>query len=303
MVMANNKMQKLFNTTASMFIPPYNTFNDDTIKAMTQTKLRILSSSTAEDKHVSDYFVANGEGRLDDGRAIYHMPEIAAFSEVEGEQWIRIPNGEIVKAADDSVAKYGYAVILLHPQNFVVVRDGKPTPEVDHDAIDDLARLVDLFAANYKISTFEQVVESEPRLFTLNSSLDGKSYAIAGKSTGVEISSFEIDPSKSVRINTEGQGELELTLPRSMVGDVISITTDSQDKIQFRTTDSDNTSLTVAFGVPSETKFVEMAGTRVVPEYSMFAVTLFGICVGVAAIILPRLVRHNNFPYFARRSE
>src|SRR5581483_9095886 len=229
MVMANNKMHKLFNTNASMFIPPYNTFNNDTLKAMTQTKLRILSSSTTEDKNVSGYFVANGQGRLDDGRTIYHMPEIVTFSVVQDGQWIRIPNEEIIKAIDNSVTKYGYGVVLLHPQNFVTVQNGKSTQEVDYNAIDDLERLVKIFAANYEISTFEKVVKSEPRLFTLTSSLDGKSYAIAGKSTDIEVSSFEIDPNKSVRLNTEGQGELELTLPKSMVGDVMSITTDSQD--------------------------------------------------------------------------
>ncbi len=297
MIMANEKMQKLFDTTASMFIPPFNTFNDDTIKAMTQTKLRILSSSTTEDKRVSDYFVANGEGRLDDGRIIYHMPEVTTFGVVEGEQWIRIPNEEIIKAVDNSMAKYGYAVVLLHPQNFVVVQDGKPTQDVDYDAIDDLARLVKLFAANYKISTFEKVVESEPRLFTLTSSLDGKSYTITGKSADVKMSSFEINPNKSVKINTEGQGELELTLPKSMIGDIISITTDNQRKIQFDTANSDSASLAVTLTVPSETKFVEMAGTRVVPEYPMFAIMLFGICVSIAVIILPRLVKHNYFQY------
>jgi hypothetical protein len=290
-------MQKLFDTTASLFIPPFNTFNDDTIKAMTQAKLRILSSSTTEDKRVSDYFTAYGEGRLDNGHVVYHMPDIVGFSVVEGEQWIRTPNEEIIKAVDNSVAKYGYAVVLLHPQNFVVVQDGKPTPDVDYDAIDDLARLVKLFATNYKISTFENVVESEPRLFTLTSSLDGKSYTITGKSAGVKMSSFEIDPNKSVRINTEGQGELELTLPKSMIGDIISITTDNQRKIQFDTANSDGASLAVTLTVPSETKFIEMAGTRVVPEYPMFAVMLFGICVSIVVIMLPRLVKHNYFQY------
>ena len=296
MIMANEKMQKLFDTTVSLFIPPFNTFNDDTIKAMTQAKLRILSSSTTEDKRVSDYFVANGEGRLDDGRVVYHMPDVVGFSVVEGELWIRTPNEEIIKAVDNSVAKYGYAVVLLHPQNFVVVQDGKPTTDVDYDAIDDLARLVKLFAANYKILTFEKVVESDPRLFALISSLDGKSYTITGKSADVKMSSFEIDPNKSVRINTEGQGELELTLPKSMIGDIISITTDNQHKIQFDT-ESDSASLAVTLTVPSETKFVEMAGTRVVPEYPVFAIMLFGICVSIAVIMLPRLVKHNYFQY------
>ena len=42
---ANEKMQKLFGHKSEIFIPPFNTFNNNTLRAMSQIGLKIISAA------------------------------------------------------------------------------------------------------------------------------------------------------------------------------------------------------------------------------------------------------------------
>ena len=46
---ANAKIERLFGTKSIVFIPPYDTFNNNTIKAIRELGIRIISSGSAEE--------------------------------------------------------------------------------------------------------------------------------------------------------------------------------------------------------------------------------------------------------------
>ena len=52
--MANEKMRYLFGITSRIFMPPYDPFNNDTLKAMSQQGIQILSSAEYDPSIIPD---------------------------------------------------------------------------------------------------------------------------------------------------------------------------------------------------------------------------------------------------------
>jgi peptidoglycan/xylan/chitin deacetylase (PgdA/CDA1 family) len=105
--------QKIFNTLGirpSVFIPPYNLFNDDTIAALRQNKVPYLSSS-----------LKNGLSPHKSQKSMpYYYPVTVPSSYVFlNKFWYEIGNTKIVCKIRQSVGRYGYAIVLIHPQQFV----------------------------------------------------------------------------------------------------------------------------------------------------------------------------------------
>ena len=155
---ASDKMYAIFGQHSQVFIPPYNKFNGDTIGVLKSIGVRIFSADTSTDK--TTYFVANGmnEGRSDS--TLYHLPAISSFKDDNGNgTWIKVPIRTILDDVDESIGKYGYAVVLLHPQNFAKMENNVFVDTVDENEIKDLSSLIDsIKSENLHITTFESVV-------------------------------------------------------------------------------------------------------------------------------------------------
>jgi peptidoglycan/xylan/chitin deacetylase (PgdA/CDA1 family) len=160
MAAAKNKMYKLFGETPSVFIPPFNRFNDDTIKAMARSNLTIISSDVSHDISGSMYFVADGNAKSVQGAAgavVSRLPAATYFGVIGKDEktWTNLSETQIISQAKLSIAKDGYAVILLHPQSYLLTKDGRTTNTLDGAAISELYRLIDSFSAqNVHITTF-----------------------------------------------------------------------------------------------------------------------------------------------------
>src|SRR5437763_15834258 len=91
---ANAKMERLFGAKSVVSIPPYDVFNNDTIKAMGQLGIKIISSGPAEEDSFDQnrtIFVANGsratttithdnnKGPINKSATIYHLPATIFF--------------------------------------------------------------------------------------------------------------------------------------------------------------------------------------------------------------------------------
>src|SRR5581483_5245190 len=109
--------------------------------------------------------------------------------------------------------------------------------------------------------------QPQPQPFTVSSTLDGNSYSISGKSTAnVKATSFTISPTtKSVKVQIQGQGDAELTLPKSMISGITMVMAGGQQITPTKTETADST--TIKFTVPQNTDSVEIVGTTVVPEF------------------------------------
>jgi peptidoglycan/xylan/chitin deacetylase (PgdA/CDA1 family) len=169
---ANKKMQHLFGKPSNIFIPPYTLFNESTLVAMRKLGIDIFSSEVGTDNYT--YFLQNQTRKHDH---IYHLPQMASFEKWQGEIPVRIPIKQILKDVDSNIAKYGYAIITLHPQSFVMFKEGLQNDQnassefrnvqrgvqvLDKHQIDNLQVLIEsILAMNLRITSFSKLVGTE----------------------------------------------------------------------------------------------------------------------------------------------
>ena len=158
---ASDKMNAIFGQPSQVFIPPYNQFNGDTIGVLKSIGVRIFSSDTSADKN--PYFVANGMNLVGSNSVLYHLPAMTSFKDDNGNgTWIKVPIQTILNDVDDSVNRYGYAVVLLHPQNFAKMENNVFVDTVDENEIKDLSLLMDQMKSEHlRITTFANVIGSQ----------------------------------------------------------------------------------------------------------------------------------------------
>lgn len=104
-----NRLEAIFGTEILCFIPPYNRFNQDTIEALKENGLTVMSSATYE----------GDIPRKEDG--ILFIPQTVTTAEVipDTDAWRQRPLKSITEQIEDSWISYGVAVIVLHPRQFV----------------------------------------------------------------------------------------------------------------------------------------------------------------------------------------
>ena len=120
----------------------------------------------------------------------------------------------------------------------------------------------------------------------------GNTYTVNGKSESVRATSASINDAESVEVAFEGQGEVELTLPKAMIEGITTVTTNGSE-IEFKEVSSTDEVTTIRLTVP-ENATIEIAGARVVPEFGAFAA--IALAVSVASLIA--LARTGKVPRF-----
>ncbi len=139
------------------------------------------------------------------------------------------------------------------------------------------------FAFSPDISTSTILVTGGPALQDImaKTTLDGTEYTVTGKSATVQLTSLAIEPNVAVKLKFDGQGEVQLTLPKSMI-DGISSVEGNNNQIEFTKIDSAD-STTVTFTVPSGVSEVEIRGATVVPEFGVIAALI--LAASLVAVI------------------
>ena len=154
---SQSKMQSIFGSISTVFVPPYNAFNANTLTALKNTGFKIISAAEYTDSY--PYFVADGSGNIVDSQGLYHLPESIGFVEYDNDNAIRIPTSQILAAIDSSISSKGYAVVTIHSQEFAQVVNGSQIDAVDQNLLNDLNSVINgVLAKNYSIRTFNQVV-------------------------------------------------------------------------------------------------------------------------------------------------
>jgi peptidoglycan/xylan/chitin deacetylase (PgdA/CDA1 family) len=168
---ANEKMQTLFGSISDIFIPPEGEFNNDTLKAMNQSGLRILSSGIwAEenfDRRESIFNASNIKDYYNEtlNHRIYHLPATVSFKDYENGKWIKNSNENIINNATNNIDKYGYAIIVIHPQDFLRIKDEKFVDMLDINQINDLALLINsILSRNINITSYSKILGIEPKM-------------------------------------------------------------------------------------------------------------------------------------------
>jgi len=131
----NEKINSLFGTVPSVFIPPFNTINSDTMSAFLENNFQIISANTTEDP--GPYFIKNS--------AVYHFPGTAKTGNLNDENtyWYSENHRQTFAEIMDSLQKYGYATVVMHPQEYSVRNALNYSNIVDESQISELELLID----------------------------------------------------------------------------------------------------------------------------------------------------------------
>lgn len=127
---ANTKLQALHGSKSNIFIAPYNSLNEDTLTAMKNTGLEIVSADADPDNgFLAPTYAASSSSSSSLSAPTTHnstdeiksLPMTVTFMDrhkpagSNGKTLVQLKN-EI----DASIASHGWAVIMLHPQDFAV---------------------------------------------------------------------------------------------------------------------------------------------------------------------------------------
>ena len=119
--------------------------------------------------------------------------------------------------------------------------------------------------------------------FSFTTTHDGESYPVSGKGTGIAATDVAVTPAQFVTVGLNGSGEIELTLPKTMIADITMIRAGDTD-IEFDTVSETSSTTTVSFIVPEGTDSVDVHAVMVVPEFGIIALlVLAASIVGVVA--------------------
>lgn len=172
---ANERMLKIFGNRSDIFIPPYDKFNNATLMVMKELGIKILSS-TIEDQYRYDngssIFISNGKKQnASQSREIYFLPSTTGFKKFVGtSQQVKIPVEKVAKDIYTKIDKFGYAIVLIHPQNFIKLdKSGNYTDpvkmdvnqaQINHKDMKDLEYLLTLmFQKGIVISSFHKILD------------------------------------------------------------------------------------------------------------------------------------------------
>jgi peptidoglycan/xylan/chitin deacetylase (PgdA/CDA1 family) len=183
--MANEKMMKMFGNRSDIFVEPKGRFNNDTIKVMEELEFRISSSIMSSEnsfdggRSIFNYIHSKIGDLSNDTRngsspnanaTIYHVPGMLAYTDYQNGKLVKVPIDKIISAVDDNIKKYGYSVIVFHPNDFLQRDENGKVPEgstFNSTEFQDFTRLVDnILSRNIRITTLSELVGIQPSLLT-----------------------------------------------------------------------------------------------------------------------------------------
>jgi peptidoglycan/xylan/chitin deacetylase (PgdA/CDA1 family) len=149
---SNRKMSALFGKASEIFIPPLNSFNDDTINAMEQVGMKILDANQSSFDEL-DLKPSNESQTLSslptESKNFFYVPSTISFKDYYQDEPIKNSIQNIFNNVTQSISAYGYAVIIFHPQDFVKIdANGNLIDVLDENEINDFSRLIDLILSN-----------------------------------------------------------------------------------------------------------------------------------------------------------
>jgi len=110
----NEKINESLGVRPSVFIAPFDVFNNDTLIALKENGLKYISSII--------YYDPGPIGILEDAMP-YHFPSTATTSDDNGTYWIGIPHQNTSTQIENSILKYGFAVVEMHPYEYSTKHD------------------------------------------------------------------------------------------------------------------------------------------------------------------------------------
>jgi hypothetical protein len=138
--------------------------------------------------------------------------------------------------------------------------------------------------------------QEQSRPFSVTSTFEGKNFTITGESMGNSTAmpkSFKINPSQSIEVKVDGKGQLQMTLPKTLIDSILVVTAGS-DQIYHKQIDANSTSTTIMISIPKDVDSIKIIATRVIPEFPAALVTLAAFISAIAAYSALRIRGWSN---------
>ena len=146
----NDKIATLFGVESKVFIPPFNSYNEDTISALKSLKFTHLSSEL--DAATPPFPLW--------GQKLYHFPETASTGNLNKDdmKFLGISHQTTLQQINESIEEFGFAVVTLHPQEFSKFYDESYHNEISLQQFKELNLLLsNLKNKDIKITFLEEI--------------------------------------------------------------------------------------------------------------------------------------------------
>jgi len=141
-----------------------------------------------------------------------------------------------------------------------------------------------------------KILAGGPTETKVTAMLDGKSYDVTSKSTTSTATEATIQSSQSVTVKFDKAGDVELTLPKTMISGINSVMAGNQELLKDQPITNTDSS-TIKFTVPEGSTTVVIKGATVVPEFPVIAAVLVAT---IAAFIGYTRFARNGTGFFGR---
>jgi peptidoglycan/xylan/chitin deacetylase (PgdA/CDA1 family) len=137
----NEKIKNIFGIAPTIFIAPYSEFNNDSILAVRENNMRYFSADLRDHEPYSEHSNAT----------LYHFPETAETGgctnckyDYTNASWYGVPHEKTLSQINRSLSEYGFAVVLMHPDEYSVGHENwNPQNVIDRNQIRELELLID----------------------------------------------------------------------------------------------------------------------------------------------------------------
>ena len=183
---ANEKMNSLFDIKSDIFITPEGVFNNETLKAMKELDIKVISNAIwSENEFDGGKSIFNDTNNIttnllsgtSNQPQLYHIPETISFTNYQNGSWTSNTIKNLISNVTTNIDRYGYAVIVLHPQEFVKTMNGTLVDVVDENKTKLLSILINTLLSNKtNLSTFSNIADIPVKTPPLPSSIDCPSF-------------------------------------------------------------------------------------------------------------------------------
>jgi peptidoglycan-N-acetylglucosamine deacetylase len=138
---SNDKIFEKLGVTPSVFIPPFNSINNDTVSAVLKSGIRYVSANATNDSSGGSY--ANNDTNTSD--RLYHFPSTTATGDLNDNntKWQGVSHEKTFSDIENSLKERGFVVVTMHPQEYSIRNGLNYHNEVDQEQIHELELLLD----------------------------------------------------------------------------------------------------------------------------------------------------------------
>jgi len=141
--MSQGNIIQTLGVKPDVFITPFNRMNNDTLDAMVENGIRVVSASITQDTPPFARKISLADREI--AITVFHVPATAStgYLSYDGAQWLGFKHQETFAEIRRSMDEHGYALVMMHPQEFSVRNGLDFENEVDMGQLIELELLLD----------------------------------------------------------------------------------------------------------------------------------------------------------------